>query len=228
MRQNRLAFQAILFDLDGTLVDTAPDLGLALNLLRARHGLPPLPAAEIRPHASHGARGLLKIGFGLGSDHPEFEAYRSGFLNLYAENICHDSRLFEGIPELLDVLEARRIPWGVVTNKPARFTEPLLSLLNLADRAATIVSGDTCPQPKPHPDPMHYAADELGLAAAACLYVGDAERDVEAARAAGMESLVALWGYLAGHDRPQDWHALACIARPEEVLNFLAATSSIA
>ena len=227
MKAHAAIFQAVLFDLDGTLVDTAPDLGLALNLLRARHGLPPLPAEEIRPHASHGARGLLKIGFGLDAGSMQFEAYRNDFLNLYAENICRDSRLFEGVPDLLDVLEARRIPWGVVTNKPARFTEPLLSLLNLAERAATIVSGDTCPQPKPHPDPMHYAAEELGLPASACLYVGDAERDVEAARAAGMQAVVALWGYLAGHDRPQDWQALGCIARPGEVLNFLAATSSM-
>ena len=219
---------AVLFDLDGTLVDTAPDLGLALNLLRGRHGQPPLPDSEIRPHASHGARGLLQAGFGLSAEHPEFEAYRSEFLNLYAENICRDSRLFDGILELLDTLEARRIPWGVVTNKPARFTEPLLSLLNLAERAATIVSGDTCREPKPHPDPMHYAASELGLTPAACLYVGDAERDVDAARAAGMQAVVALWGYLAGHDRPQDWGAIACIAAPGEVLNFLAPSPSIA
>ena len=228
MTQNSRAFQAILFDLDGTLVDTAPDLGLALNLLRAHHGLPPLPAEEIRPHASHGARGLLKIGFGLDVGHAGFETYRSDFLQLYAENLCRESRPFEGIPELLDALEARRVPWGVVTNKPARFTEPLLSLLGLADRAATVVSGDTCPQPKPHPAPMHHAAEELGLTTAACLYVGDAERDVEAATAAGMQAIVALWGYLAGHDRPQDWNALACVANPAELLNFLAPAPSIA
>ncbi len=228
MTQNPRAFQAILFDLDGTLVDTAPDLGLTLNLLRARHKLPPLPADEIRPHASHGARGLLKIGFGLDAGHAQFEAYRNDFLQLYAENLCRESRPFDGIPALLDTLEARRVPWGVVTNKPARFTEPLLSLLGLAERAATVVSGDTCPQPKPHPDPMHYAAEELGLPADACLYVGDAERDVEAARAAGMQAVVALWGYLAGHDRPGDWQALACINAPAEILNFLAASPSIA
>ena len=228
MTQNTRVFRAILFDLDGTLVDTAPDLGLALNLLRTRHQLPPLPAAAIRPHASHGARGLLKIGFGLDAGHAEFEAYRNDFLQLYAENLCRESRPFEGILALLDTLEARRVPWGVVTNKPARFTEPLLSLLGLAERAATVVSGDTCPQPKPHPAPMYYAAQELGLPANACLYVGDAERDVEAASAAGMQALVALWGYLAGHDRPQDWHALACVAAPAELLNFLAPAPSIA
>lgn len=228
MNQDNRVFRAVLFDLDGTLVDTAPDLGLALNLLRARHGLPALPADEIRPHASHGARGLLKIGFGLDASHPEFEAYRSGFLQIYAENLCRESHPFEGIPELLDTLEARRVPWGVVTNKPARFTEPLLSLLGLVDRAATVVSGDTCPQSKPHPDPMHYAAEELGLPANACLYIGDAERDVAAAGAAGMQAVVALWGYLAGHDRPADWQALACISTPAEILNFLAPPSSIA
>lgn len=151
--------KAVLFDLDGTLVDTAPDLGYALNLQRDRHGLPPLADEVIRPQASHGARGLLGVGFDLHPDNPRFAPMREEFLQLYADNICRHSRPFPGILDLLAALEARQLKWGVVTNKPARFTEPLMSILDLAERAACIVSGDTCPQPKPHPAPMLAAAE---------------------------------------------------------------------
>jgi phosphoglycolate phosphatase len=207
--------RAVLFDLDGTLVDTAPDLGHALNLQRTRHGLAPLPDELIRPQASHGARGLLGLGFGVHPDDAKFAAMREEFLELYAAHICHRSRPFDGILELLDTLEARGLKWGVVTNKPARFTEPLMSLLDLAERAACIVSGDTCPQPKPHPAPMLAAAD-------ACLYLGDAERDIAAARAAGMPALVAAWGYLDAADTPHTWGALAEIRHPLDTLAHLA------
>ncbi|MHB1085634.1 MAG: HAD hydrolase-like protein, partial [Thiobacillus sp.] len=142
----RLAgIKAVLFDLDGTLVDTAPDLGYALNLQRARHGLPPLDDAIIRPQASHGARGLLGVGFDIHPDDLHFALMREEFLQLYADNICRYSRPFPGILDLLSELEARKLKWGVVTNKPARFTEPLISILDLAERATCIVSGDTCP-----------------------------------------------------------------------------------
>ncbi len=214
--------RAVLFDLDGTLVDTAPDLGHALNLQRARHGLPPLADAVIRPQASHGARGLLEVGFGLAPDDARFAAMREEFLELYAANICLHSQPFPGIPELLAALEARGLAWGVVTNKPARFTEPLMSILDLAERAACIVSGDTCPQPKPHPAPMLAAAELCGAAPAACLYLGDAARDIEAARAAAMPALVAAWGYLDATDQPDTWGAHGQIRHPAETLDYLA------
>ncbi len=213
--------RAVLFDLDGTLVDTAPDLGHALNLQRARHGLPPLAAAVIRPQASHGARGLIELGFDLHPDHARFAGMREEFLQIYADNLCLYSRPFAGILELLDALEARHIPWGVVTNKPARFTEPLMSLLDLAERAACIVSGDTCPQPKPHPAPMLAAAELCGTRPGECLYLGDAERDIEAARAAAMPALVAAWGYLGADDTPHAWGARAQIRHPLETLEHL-------
>ena len=214
--------RAVLFDLDGTLVDTAPDLGHALNLQRAAHGLPPLADDVIRPQASHGARGLLGVGFDLHPDDPRFAPMREEFLQLYAENICRHSRPFPGILDLLAELEARGLKWGVVTNKPARFTEPLMSILDLAERAACIVSGDTCQAPKPHPAPMLAAAELCGAPPAQCLYLGDAERDIEAARAAAMPALVAAWGYLDAGDEPHTWGAHAQIRHPIETLDFLA------
>lgn len=214
--------RAILFDLDGTLVDTAPDLGHALNLQRARHGLAPLADELIRPQASHGARGLLGLGFGLQPDDPRFARMREEFLQFYADNICRHSRPFPGILELLDALDARQLKWGVVTNKPACFTEPLLSILDLAERAACIVSGDTCPESKPHPAPMLAAAELCGATPAQCVYLGDAERDIQAARAAAMPALVAAWGYLDAADQPHAWGALAQIHHPAEVLDYLA------
>jgi N-acetyl-D-muramate 6-phosphate phosphatase len=216
------AIRAVLFDLDGTLIDTAPDLGYALNLQRGRHGLAPLADSVIRPQASHGARGLLQIGFGLNPDDARFAAMREEFLELYADNICRHSRPFPGILDLLAELEARGLKWGVVTNKPARFTEPLMSILDLAERAACIVSGDTCPQPKPHPAPMIAAADLCGAAPAQCLYLGDAERDIQAANAASMPALVASWGYLDDADQPHTWGAHAQIHHPLETLDYLA------
>lgn len=214
--------KAVLFDLDGTLVDTAPDLGYALNLQRGLHGLAPLPDDVIRPQASHGARGLLMLGFGIGHEDSGFSPMRQEFLQLYADNLCKHSRLFDGMDELLTELEARKLPWGVVTNKPASFTEPLLSILDLADRAACIVSGDTCPEPKPHPGPLLHASVLIGIAPEHCLYVGDAERDVEAARNAGMPCVVANYGYLGEADDPHSWGADGFIQQPQELIKFLA------
>jgi N-acetyl-D-muramate 6-phosphate phosphatase len=212
---------AVLFDLDGTLVDTAPDLGYALNLQRQRHGLPPLADEMIRPQASHGARGLLEIGFDLRQDDRRFASLRAEFLQLYADNICRHSRPFPGILELLAELEARGLKWGVVTNKPAAFTEPLMSILDLAERATCIVSGDTCPQPKPHPAPMLAAAELCSAQPAQCLYLGDAERDIQAARAAAMPALVAAWGYIGSADQPHTWGAHGQIHHPCETLDYL-------
>jgi len=213
--------KAVLFDLDGTLIDTAPDLGHALNLQRGHHGLAPLTDELIRPQASHGARGLLALGFDIGPDDAQFGPMREEFLQLYADNICRHSRPFDGVLDMLTQLENRGIAWGVVTNKPARFTEPLLSILDLADRAACIVSGDTCPQPKPHPGPLLYAAGEAGHKPEHCLYIGDAARDIEAAVAACMPALVAMWGYLDEADQPQNWGAKALIDTPMQILDFV-------
>lgn len=213
--------RAVLFDLDGTLIDTAPDLGYALNLQRSRHGLPPLADAVIRPQASHGARGLLGVGFDLHPDDAHFGIMREEFLQLYSENICRHSQPFPGILDLLNALEIRNLAWGVVTNKPARFTEPLLSILDLAERASCIVSGDTCPQPKPHPAPMLVAAELCDAEPAQCLYVGDAARDIEAATAAGMPALAAAWGYLDSADAPETWGAHAIIHAPADILDYL-------
>lgn len=213
--------KAVLFDLDGTLVDTAPDLGFALNLQRGIHGLPPLSDEVIRPQASHGARGLLGLGFNLKPEDAGFNPMRQEFLQLYADNLCRHSRLFDGMDDVLKELEARKLPWGVVTNKPARFTEPLLSMLDLAERAASIISGDTCPEPKPHPGPLLYACEQIGVPAEHCLYVGDAERDVEAARNANMPCVIAHYGYIDDTDQPDTWGAIGFIHQPVELLKFL-------
>ncbi len=213
--------KAVFFDLDGTLADTAPDLGYALNLLRGQRGLAPLPQETIRPHASHGARGLLEIGLGMTPTHPDFGAARLEFLVFYERHLCHHTTLFPGIGELLDGLEQRNITWGVVTNKPARYTDPLMEMLGLSQRAACIVSGDTCSNAKPHPEPLFHAARQAGQEPGRCLYIGDAERDIAAARAAGMSALVAMYGYLDESDRPHDWQANGAINAPLEALNYL-------
>ena len=215
------AIGAVLFDLDGTLADTALDLGHAINLQRQRYGLAVIPHSLIRPQASHGARGLLKLGFNVTPAAPNFDSMRNEFLELYGQHICDHTVLFPGADALLQALEARGIPWGIVTNKPARFTLPLLQALNLDQRAACIISGDTAAKPKPHPDPLFAAAAQIRLAPAACLYVGDAERDVEAAIAAGMRALIANYGYLDETDRPETWGAHGRIDTPQQVLDYL-------
>jgi phosphoglycolate phosphatase len=216
------AIRAVLFDLDGTLADTAPDLGGALNLLLAEIGAPPVPLDVSRPLTSSGARGMLKAGLGLGPEDARYEPLKARFLELYEQNICRHTSLFDGIEHMLGALEAQSVPWGIVTNKQERFTYPLLRALGLERRAGCIVGGDTAPRPKPYPDPLLHAARLLSLPPAACLYVGDDLRDVQAARAAGMPSLAAAYGYLGEEGDPAAWRADAVIAHPREVLNFLA------
>lgn len=213
--------RAVLFDLDGTLAHTAPDLGDALNALRGRHSLPPLPEDQIRAHVSGGAAGLLALGFNVAPADPSFAPLRDSYLEIYRECLGMRTRFFPGIPELLAELEARNIPWGIVTNKPARFTLPLLTTLGLLERAASVVSGDTCSRPKPDPQPLFHAARETGVEPSACLFLGDAQRDIEAARAAGMRPIVARYGYLAATDRPESWGAAALIDAPAELLRWL-------
>lgn len=214
-------YRTILFDLDGTLVDTAPDLGHALNTLRHRRGLPPLADAITRAQASHGSQGLIRAGFGVAQEQPEFAALRAEFLEVYEASLTANSPLFPGVAAMLDGIEARGLNWGIVTNKPARYTEPLLDHLGIGKRAACIVSGDTCARPKPHPDPMQHACHLAGSPPEACLYVGDAERDVIAARAIGIPTLVALYGYLGPLDRPQEWGAHGYIDTPLGLFDWL-------
>jgi 2-phosphoglycolate phosphatase len=211
--------EAILFDLDGTLADTAPDLAAALNRLRADRGLTPAPYESLRPYASAGARGLIGAGLNLGPDAEEYEALRIAFLDNYAASIAVHSRLFDGVPDLLDRLQAAGIGWGIVTNKAMRFTDPLVPLIGLG-HAGCIVSGDTTPHAKPHPAPLLEAAQRLGVSPAACWYVGDDMRDIQAGRAAGMVTIAAAWGY-CGSDGPTQWNAHAIAESPLGLLNLI-------
>jgi len=213
--------RAVLFDLDGTLADTAPDLARALNRVRAAHGLAPMPVEITRSYTSSGARGLLKVGFGLEPEDERYEALKLQFLEFYAAEICVDTRLFEGMAELLAQLEQDGLPWGVVTNKAERFTFALLQGLRLVERAACVVGGDTTARAKPHPDPLLHAAAALQLPPSACLYVGDDLRDVQAARAAGMRVIAAKYGYLGDGGTIESWQADAIIDHPRQVLDFL-------
>jgi phosphoglycolate phosphatase len=216
-----MTIRAVLFDLDGTLADTAPDLAGALNALLVERGLPPVPVAEARPVTSSGARGMLKVGLGIDPGHAEYESLKTRFLDLYAERVCVETQLFAGVAELLAALEERAIAWGVVTNKAERFTRPLLEALALLERAACIVGGDTTGRAKPHPDPLLHAAQRVGLDPARCLYVGDDLRDVQAARAAGMPVIAVAYGYLGVNGDPHAWGADAVIDDPLEILNHL-------
>jgi 2-phosphoglycolate phosphatase len=213
--------RAVLFDLDGTLVDTAPDLGFVLNEMRSRRDRPPLPTELMRAQASHGSQGLLRLGFGVSPTDPEFQVLRQEFLGLYEYHLCDRSSLFPGMPELLAALENRGIAWGVVTNKPARYTEPLLDHLGLSARAACVVSGDTCRRAKPDPEPMRHACRAAGIKPEEGLYLGDAERDMQAARAVHMPAVVALYGYLAETDTPAAWGGCGFVRQPLELLDYL-------
>jgi phosphoglycolate phosphatase len=213
--------RAVLFDLDGTLADTAPDLGYVLNLQRLARGLEELPLERMRPVVSQGARGLLRVGFGLTPGQDSYEAMRDEFLDLYSRNLVRKTRLFEGVAQLLEALEQQGLRWGVVTNKLARFTDPLLESLGLAQRAGCVVSGDTCARAKPFPDPLLEASRRLGVAPEACAYVGDDERDVQASLAARMTPVVALYGYLGDGNPPHAWGADHHIERPLDLLNVL-------
>jgi 2-phosphoglycolate phosphatase len=216
-----LAVDAVLFDLDGTLADTAGDLAGALNRVRGDRGLPPLPVAALRAHASAGARGMLQAGMGIGPDAIEFVALRDAFLEHYTRCLAETTALFDGVAELLDALDQRGLRWGIVTNKASRFTAPVVAALGLAHRAGTIVSGDTTPHAKPHPAPMHHAAGELGLEPARCAYVGDDLRDVLAGNAAGMPTLVARWGYLGSGEPHETWPATGGADAPLDLLDWL-------
>ncbi len=212
--------RCVLFDLDGTLADTAPDLAAALNKMRTDRGLEALPLDPLRRMASSGARGLVGVGFGRKPGDAEYEALRVEFLANYEKALHVHTRLFDGVEELLNAIEADR-KWGVVTNKAKRFTDPLSRLIGFTGRAACVVSGDTTPHAKPHPAPLLHAAEVSGVAAGECIYVGDDLRDIQAGRAAGMKTLAVTWGYLGDTDPPEGWGADAVIHHPRDVLAHL-------
>jgi N-acetyl-D-muramate 6-phosphate phosphatase len=214
--------QAILFDLDGTFADTAPDLGHALNTLLEARGKPSLPLEQVRMVASSGARGMLGVGFGIEPGDPAYAGLAAEFLDLYEGNLCRHTSLFPGIEALLEAIETRGLRWGIVTNKAERFTLPLLRLLGLDLRAGCVVSGDSTPHRKPHPGPLLAAAVQLGVVPAACIYLGDDERDMIAGRAAGMRVAVAEYGYLGLGNPPEAWPADLRVGHPLELLAAIA------
>lgn len=213
--------QAVLFDLDGTLADTALDLGGALNTLLRRRGMPEKRMEDIRPHASHGANGLLKIGAGITADHPEHAEWRREYLEEYDRCYADETVLFEGINALLLELDKRGLKWGIITNKPARFTDKLVPKLGFAVAPAVVVSGDTCGEAKPSVKPMLYACEQIQVQAGHCVYIGDAERDMQAAKNAGMKAVLAGWGYISAGDRTEEWLHDLRIAAPLELLEYL-------
>ncbi|WP_174966643.1 HAD-IA family hydrolase [Pandoraea cepalis] len=202
---------AVLFDLDGTLADTALDLVAAVNKVRTDRGLPPGPYETLRLQASHGARGLIGSAFGVAPEDAAFPSLRDAFLANYEAALCVQSRLFDGIPALLEALAARGMPWGIVTNKAARLTDPLVKLLGLAEGAACVVSGDTTPHSKPHPAPLLYAAECMGITPGRIVYVGDDLRDIQAGKAAGMATVAAAYGYCGDSLAPAEWQADAVV-----------------
>jgi phosphoglycolate phosphatase len=213
---------AVLFDLDGTFADTAPDMAAALNRLLARHDRAPIPLDHARAHVSSGSRGMLAVGFGIGPEHADYARLRDEYLALYAADLYQDTRLFPGITELVAALEAQGVCWGIVTNKPGWLTDPLLEALALSSAPACVVSGDTAARAKPHPDPLFHACGLIERDPLACWYIGDDRRDIQAGRAAGMRTLAALYGYLGVECHPRDWGADGMLAHPLDTLGFLA------
>lgn len=214
-------FEAVLFDLDGTLADTAPDLGHALNVLLREEGHAEQPLASLRPFTSQGVRGLLRAGFGIPPEHPDYPRLSQRFLDLYETRLCAETRLFAGIPELLDQLEAWHLGWGVVTNKRQRFTEPLVARLGLSPRTACIVSGDTTAAAKPSPLPLLHACGLLGCMPQRTLYVGDDRRDIVAGKAAGCLTVAVSYGYLGDSGPLESWGADLIVDHPNQLAAFL-------
>jgi len=221
------ATRAVLFDLDGTLADTAPDLAAAANKMRAQRGLAPLPLDTLRPLASAGARGLIGEAFGISPDHADYPAMRDEFLSNYAADICATTTLFDGVATLLADLTERNIRWGIVTNKATRLTEPLVALLGLADTSACVVCGDTTPHTKPHPAPLLHAAQAMGVAPAAIVYIGDDLRDIQAGQAAGMSTIAAAYGYCGNTVPASEWgadHLVEDVAQLQVLLGLMERT----
>lgn len=214
--------RAVLFDLDGTLVDSAPDLAGAGNEMRLHRGLPALPFEHFRPMVGSGARGMVGIALQVTPEDAAFAALRDEFLDRYAARLTRESRVFAEMLPVLAALDAQPLRWGIVTNKAERFTAPVVAGLGLAERAAVVICGDTTPHAKPHPAPLLEAARRMGVPPASCIYVGDDLRDVQAGRAAGMRTVAVAWGYLGRGEPIAAWNADAVIQRPDELLQWLA------
>jgi phosphoglycolate phosphatase len=211
----------ILFDLDGTLIDSAPDLGAAADQMRVQRGLTSLPLEQYRHMAGAGARGMLNIAFDMTPEHPEFDLYKEEFFQNYERRLTQLTQAFEGVADMLIALQQRGIPWGIVTNKSSRFTNPLVQQMALLKPAAVVISGDTTPHAKPHPEPLFEAARRLQINPADCWYVGDDERDIVAGRAAGMQTLAATYGYMGASPRWEHWGADRAIHQPQGLLKLL-------
>lgn len=214
---------AILFDLDGTLIDSAPDLGAAADKLRTDRGLPALPIESYRHMAGAGARGMISVAFGYSPEHPDFASLKEEFLSNYERRMTLDTRIFDGVAELIGRIGSLGLAWGVVTNKAARFTVPLTASMALFEQAGVVICGDTTPHSKPHPEPLLEAARRIGMAPERCVYVGDDERDIVAGRAAGMATVAATYGYLGGAQETGLWGAHASIQSPLALLELLRA-----
>ena len=212
---------AVLFDLDGTLADTAQDLAYALNQTLLHYGQNALPYERIRPVVSHGGIALIRLGFGIEPESPGFEERRQFLLDVYKDNLCRETALFPGMATVLSGLESNRLPWGIVTNKPAWLTDPLIDAMQLGQRAGCVISGDTCARRKPHPQPILHACELLDCEPSRTWYVGDAGRDMEAGRAAGCVTVGALYGYLHPDDPPAAWQSDLNIDNPEQLLDLL-------
>jgi 2-phosphoglycolate phosphatase len=212
---------AILFDLDGTLLDTAPDFAHALNILRATSNLPPLSTSDIRPAVSEGITTLIQVGFGLPEEDPQNTQLAADFLSLYQKNICLHTQFFPGIQSLLTALEAAKIPWGIVTNKKGYLTERIVKIFSLKERASCIISGDTTPYFKPHPAPLFRACEILQVSPEQCIYIGDAERDIQAGKAAGMTTIGALFGYITNIESALQWQADHYVHHADELLPWI-------
>jgi phosphoglycolate phosphatase len=223
----RAPLQAVLFDLDGTLLDTAPDMAGALNRLRAEHGLDALPYALLRPYVSRGSNGLLTVSIGAKDTDAGRAALVERFLAIYSAHLCDETKPFDGMSAVLAWLEERNVPWGIVTNKPIWLARPLLAQIGLLTEAACLVGGDSLPERKPHPRPLLHAAELIGADGGACVYVGDDLRDVQAAHAAGMGSIVARWGYVPPDEEPSTWGADDEVESPHALLAWLRTQSFV-
>ena len=216
-----MSIKAVLFDLDGTLADTALDLGGALNTMLREQGLPEVSMDEIRPVASHGASGLLKLGMNLVKSDPNHARLRQQYLDTYETCFDKDTVLFDGIDDLVQTIHARGLKWGIITNKPHTFTHRLVPQLGFSVAPDVVVSGDTTAEAKPSTKPMFYACEQIDIAPEACLYVGDAERDMQAGKNAGMKTVLVSWGYIHADDKTEEWPADSVIDTPEQLLQLL-------
>ena len=213
--------QAVLFDLDGTLIDSAPDLGAAVDKMRVDRGMPSLPLLHYRPMAGAGARGMIALAFGFTPEHPDYDAMKEEFFRNYEACMTERTFAFEGVAQMIAALVAAKLPWGVVTNKSKRFAEPLTQAMPLFKSSAVLICGDTTPHAKPHPEPLLEAARRMGLDPSACIYVGDDERDIVAGHAAKMKTVAATYGYLGAQGDVEKWQAHAQIQSPSELISLI-------